>query len=65
MTVTGGWCGGTLRLEVADDGRGGARAHHGGGLQGLADRVAAAGGRLAVHSPAAGGTRVCAEIPCA
>jgi len=34
------------------------------GLRGLADRVEALGGRLAVDSPPGGGTRVIAELPC-
>jgi signal transduction histidine kinase len=57
--------GGRVRVEVADDGVGGADASRGSGLGGLADRVAALDGRLDVVSPAAGGTRVVAEIPCA
>jgi len=52
----------TLRVEVRDDGVGGARLD-GGGLGGLADRVAALGGRLHVESPPGGGTRVAADIP--
>jgi PAS domain S-box-containing protein len=51
-----------LVVEVTDDGRGGADAD-GGGLRGLADRVEALGGRLAVDSPDGAGTRVLAEIP--
>jgi len=54
--------GGTLRLEVRDDGVGGARPE-GSGLVGLADRVAALDGRLRVESPADGGTLVAAAIP--
>jgi PAS domain S-box-containing protein len=50
-------------IEVADDGIGGVRAESGSGLQGLADRVAALGGRLSVYSPPGAGTRVRAEIP--
>jgi signal transduction histidine kinase len=53
---------GIVRLDVGDDGRGGADAD-GSGLVGLADRVAALGGRLAVVSPPGGGTRVVAELP--
>jgi signal transduction histidine kinase len=53
---------GALRLEVADDGKGGADAE-GHGLLGLADRVEALGGRLAVESPSGGGTVVRAELP--
>ena len=53
---------GTLCIEVRDDGVGGADAH-GPGLQGLADRAAARGGRLEVESPDAGGTRLTAVLP--
>jgi signal transduction histidine kinase len=53
---------GLVRLTVQDDGRGGADLS-GTGLVGLADRVAALGGRLMVVSPAGGGTRVVAELP--
>ena len=52
-------------VEVSDDGVGGADTERGSGLRGLADRVEALGGRLRVWSPAGGGTRVSAEIPCA
>jgi signal transduction histidine kinase len=55
---------GTLMLLVADDGVGGATVHGGTGLVGLTDRVEAQGGTLRLHSPAGGGTRVEAEIPC-
>jgi signal transduction histidine kinase len=54
---------GRLRVEVADDGRGGADLEGGSGLRGLADRVAALGGTFRLTSPPAGGTRVVAEIP--
>jgi signal transduction histidine kinase len=53
----------SLRVEITDDGVGGADAGGGSGLRGLVDRVAALGGRLSVDSPAGGGTRVVAEIP--
>jgi signal transduction histidine kinase len=53
----------TLRVEVADDGVGGADQNRGTGIRGLQDRVAALGGRLTVHSPLGKGTRVTAEIP--
>ena len=42
---------GTLRVEVRDDGIGGADPE-GHGLLGIADRVAALGGRLRIDSPA-------------
>jgi signal transduction histidine kinase len=54
---------GNLRVEVSDDGVGGARGDHGTGLGGLEDRVSALDGRLVVDSPAGGGTRVCALLP--
>jgi signal transduction histidine kinase len=55
---------GLLAVEIADDGVGGARPLESSGLSGLADRVEALGGRLRVESPAGGGTRIFAEIPC-
>src|SRR3954463_3181451 len=52
-------------VEVSDDGVGGANADGGTGLRGLADRVEALGGCLRLESPAGGGTRMRAQIPCA
>ena len=54
-----------VRVRIDDDGRGGARMRPGGGLAGLAGRVASLEGRLDVHSPEGVGTRVEAVIPCA
>jgi len=54
---------GSLRVEVVDDGKGGADADRGSGLGGLEDRVAAVGGTLRIESPHGEGTRVLAEIP--
>ena len=53
----------SARVEVADDGIGGADAAAGSGLRGLSDRVAALEGTLTVDSPPAQGTRIVAEIP--
>lgn len=53
---------GELVASVADDGLGGADPS-GSGLQGLADRVASARGRLRVESPPGAGTTVVATIP--
>ena len=53
-----------LRVEVADDGVGGADAANGSGLTGLTDRVAALGGTLSVTSPVGAGTVIMAELPC-
>jgi signal transduction histidine kinase len=52
-----------LRLEVTDDGVGGADPN-GSGLLGLRRRVAALDGALQVTSPAGGPTTVRAELPC-
>jgi signal transduction histidine kinase len=54
---------GALRVEIADDGCGGADAAAGTGLRGLADRIDALGGRLEIHSPRGEGTRVTAWLP--
>jgi signal transduction histidine kinase len=53
---------GALRVDVADDGVGGADPT-GHGLVGMADRVTALGGRLEIDSPPGGGTRVNATFP--
>jgi signal transduction histidine kinase len=57
--------GDTLRIEVEDDGAGGAEQKRGGGLAGLADRASPVEGRLVVDSPIGGPTVVTAELPCA
>jgi len=54
---------GRALVEVADDGVGGADPARGTGLRGLADRVAALDGRLAVRSDPGTGTVLRAEIP--
>jgi signal transduction histidine kinase len=56
---------GALGIAIADDGVGGASVDGGTGLRGLADRVEALGGRLAITSPRGAGTVVSAELPCA
>jgi PAS domain S-box-containing protein len=53
---------GGLRIQVRDDGVGGARPD-GSGLVGLADRLAVHQGRLRVESPVDRGTLVTADIP--
>jgi PAS domain S-box-containing protein len=53
---------GTLRIQVRDDGVGGARPD-GSGLVGLADRLAVVDGELRVEDSADGGTLVAADIP--
>ena len=54
--------GGTLTVKVLDDGVGGAD-EEGSGLRGLADRVEALGGTLALESPPGRGTRLVARLP--
>jgi signal transduction histidine kinase len=53
---------GMLRVEVRDDGVGGADLS-GHGLVGLGDRVTAIGGQLVVESPESGGTLLAAKLP--
>jgi signal transduction histidine kinase len=53
---------GMLRVEVRDDGIGGADPN-GHGLVGMGDRVTALGGRLKIESPSSGGTLVAATLP--
>jgi signal transduction histidine kinase len=54
---------GRVRVEIEDDGVGGADPGGGSGLRGLADRVETAGGTLQVTSVPGHGTRLAAEIP--
>jgi signal transduction histidine kinase len=54
-----------LRIEVADDGIGGADPGSGSGLRGLVDRLAALDGTITIDSPVGGGTRISARIPIA
>jgi signal transduction histidine kinase len=55
--------GGVLRLEVHDDGVGGAATNGGSGLLGLRDRAAALNGQLRIESPPGEGTVVAAVLP--
>lgn len=56
---------GVLRVEVSDDGSGGAEPGKGTGLRGIERRLAVFDGILAVISPAGGPTTVIIEVPCA
>src|SRR5262249_31221519 len=55
-----------LRIEVTDDGRGGAVPAHsdGTGLRGLAQRAAAVDGTPTIDSPPGGPTVIAVELPC-
>jgi len=65
ITVRATWAPSVLRIEILDDGVGGAHETVGFGLEGLRNRVEALGGSFAVESPAGHGTRVAARIPAA
>jgi signal transduction histidine kinase len=54
---------GALRIEVRDNGGGGADAADGTGLVGLIDRVEALGGQFTIHSPPGIGTTLHAVMP--
>jgi len=54
---------GALRIEVRDDGRGGATPGQGSGLVGLQDRVEAIGGQLSLRSPRGAGTTLTVALP--
>ena len=56
---------GMLRIEVTDDGHGGADPANGTGMLGVERRVGTFDGILAVSSPAGGPTIVVIEVPCA
>lgn len=65
ITVRIGWIrADRLLVEVSDDGRGGAHLSPGGGLAGLAGRVAGIDGTFEVDSPPGGPTMIRAELPC-
>ena len=57
--------GGSLEIEIGDDGQGGANPGNGLGLGDLTNRADSVGGRLRIDSPAGQGTRILAELPCA
>ncbi|HXS62447.1 MAG TPA: histidine kinase [Streptosporangiaceae bacterium] len=56
---------GSLRINVIDDGCGGANPAAGSGLRGLERRLGTFDGVLAVNSPAGGPTIIAIEVPCA
>ena len=56
---------GSLWARVEDDGLGGARIVPGGGLDGIVNRVTAAGGTARIDSPQGGPTTVEVNVPCA
>ena len=63
VTVEQDQADGALRLEVADNGAGGAEFSGGTGLVGLKDRVEALGGHIDLHSPPGRGTTLRVTLP--
>jgi signal transduction histidine kinase len=63
ILLSAGISGDVLRIEVADDGVGGASLASGSGLKGLLERVDALGGSLSIQSPVGRGTRIVARLP--
>ncbi|NUU22323.1 MAG: sensor histidine kinase [Streptomycetaceae bacterium] len=55
---------GRLRIEVVDDGKGGAALHKGTGLRGIERRLGTFDGTIALDSPEGGPTTVTMELPC-
>lgn len=54
---------GTLSVEVADDGRGGAAVEKGTGIRGLVDRIDVLGGTFELISPPGAGTTLRVQLP--
>ncbi len=63
VTVTVSGTGERLRLQVGDDGVGGAEVGRGSGLSGLTSRLRTVDGALAVDSPPGGPTLVTVDLP--
>jgi signal transduction histidine kinase len=59
LTFTGA----ELRIDLTDDGRGGARWVPGHGISGLAERTQTAGGTFVLHSPDGGPTMITVTLP--
>ena len=59
------YSGGMLRIEVSDNGLGGADPAQGSGLHGVERRLGTFDGVVAVSSPPGGPTIVVIEVPCA
>ncbi|HZZ96396.1 MAG TPA: sensor domain-containing protein [Jatrophihabitantaceae bacterium] len=65
ITIALGYDGTDLRVEVTDDGVGGADPARGTGLRGIARRLSAFDGTLVTESPPGGPTRLVMVLPCA
>jgi len=56
--------GDVLRLDIRDDGVGGADEHRGTGITGIRSRVAALDGDMSIASPVGGPTTITVDLPC-
>jgi signal transduction histidine kinase len=61
--VTLTYTGSDVRIDLTDDGRGGARWVPGHGISGLAERTQTAGGIFVLNSPVGGPTRITVTLP--
>ncbi|RSN58872.1 sensor histidine kinase [Amycolatopsis sp. WAC 04182] len=64
VSIDLGYDDGLLRIEVTDDGKGGANAARGSGIRGIERRLGAFDGTFALTSPLGGPTKAIMEIPC-
>lgn len=64
VSIELGYDDGVLRIEVTDDGKGGANAARGTGIRGIERRLGAFDGTFALTSPLGGPTKATVEIPC-
>ncbi|MFC3450399.1 sensor histidine kinase [Amycolatopsis speibonae] len=64
VSIELGYDDGLLRIEVTDDGKGGANAARGSGIRGIERRLGVFDGTFALTSPLGGPTKAIMEIPC-
>ncbi|MGK4598304.1 sensor domain-containing protein [Amycolatopsis sp. w19] len=64
VSIELGYDDGLLRIDVTDDGKGGANAARGSGIRGIERRLGAFDGTFALTSPLGGPTKAIMEIPC-
>ncbi|MFJ8910570.1 sensor histidine kinase [Amycolatopsis sp. NPDC102389] len=64
VSIDLGYDDGLLRIEVTDDGKGGANAARGSGIRGIERRLGTFDGTFALTSPPGGPTKAIMEIPC-
>lgn len=64
VSIELGYDDGLLRIEVTDDGKGGANAARGSGIRGIERRLGTFDGTFALTSPLGGPTKAIMEIPC-